>query len=336
MLAMRRSVKLLAAAGLLVAGGLVTERTAIGRMRRHEDPDLDELLDLPDGVERRDIASHDGGTLHLLEKGEGRPIVLLHGITLQGSIWSPQFHQLADTHRVIACDLRGHGRSEAGTDGFGLDMLARDLRTVLETLDLREAIVVGHSMGGMAIMQFCGDHTDVLDKRVAGLAFVATAADPVVPEPVIGAIRRFSGYSVSRIETGRRVLHYKWRDNDVSWLLCRLAFGREPTAKAVEQVRSMISSVGPESFQPSFAGILVHDAREALEATDIPSVVVVGTRDLLTPVASARGIAALMPHAELHVLRDAGHQIMQERPNELAEILLDLEATIRRHDASHR
>jgi pimeloyl-ACP methyl ester carboxylesterase len=332
---MRRSVKLLAAAGLLVAGGLVTERTAIGRMRRHEDADLDALLDLPDDVERLDIASHDGGTLHLLERGEGRPIVLLHGITLQGSVWAPQLHQLADGHRVIACDLRGHGRSEAGTDGFGLDMLARDLRTVLETLDLRDAIVVGHSMGGMAIMQFCADHTDVLDKRVAGLAFVATAAEPVVPEPVIGYVRRVAGYSVRRLESGRPVLHYKWGDNDASWLLCRIAFGKEPSAKAVEQVRTMISSVGPESFQPSFAGLLVHDAREALKVTDVPSVVVVGTRDVLTPVAHARVIAELMPHAELHVLRDAGHQIMQERPNELAEILLDLEATIRRNDTPH-
>jgi pimeloyl-ACP methyl ester carboxylesterase len=96
----------------------------------------------------------------------------------------------------------------------------------------------------------------------------------------------------------------------------------------------MISSVGPESFQPSFASLLVHDAEEVLRTTDIPSAVVVGTRDLLTPVSDARRIADCVPHAELHVLRDAGHQLMQERPHELTEILLDLEATIRRNDAA--
>jgi pimeloyl-ACP methyl ester carboxylesterase len=331
---MQRRVKLLAAAAVLAVGSVAAEKVAVGRMRRHGDDDTDRLLDLPDDVVRRDIPSHDGGALHLLERGEGRPIVLLHGITLQGSIWSPQLHLLADHHRVIACDLRGHGRSEAGDEKYGLASLANDLRTVLETLDLHDAIVVGHSMGGMAIMQFCADHPKVLDERVAGLAFVATAVRLAIPEPVIGSIRRFSGYSVNRIESGRRVLHYKWRDNDLSWALCRLAFGRHPSAKAVEQVRSMISSVGPESFQPSFAGLLVHDAQEALQATDIPSVVVVGSRDLLTPVSDARRITECVPHAELHVLPDAGHQLMQERPHELNEILLDLEATISRNDAA--
>ena len=329
---MRGRVKLLVAGGVLAAGGLVTERTAVRRMKAHHDDELDRLLDLPDDVVRRDIPSHDGGSLHLLERGKGRPVVLLHGITLQASIWAPQFHMLAGRHRVIACDLRGHGRSEAGDEKFGLPMLARDLRTVLETLDLRDAIVVGHSMGGMALMQFCADHTKVLDDRVAGLAFVATAADAVAPAPVVNYLRKLNGFNVQRIEAGRRVPHYKWRDNDLSWVLCRLAFGRNPTAKAVEQVRSMIGSVGPESLQPSFAGILLHDAKEALQVTDTPSVVVVGTRDLLTPVTGARHIADLMPHAELHVLRDAGHQLMQERPYELDEILRDLEATIRRQE----
>ena len=96
-------------------------------------------------------------------------------------MWGYQLRDLSDRCRVLAVDLRGHGESRAGSAGFGLDLLAEDLRTVLEALDLRDAIVVGHSMGGMTLMQFCADHPDVLDERVAGVVFLATA--PVIPVP---------------------------------------------------------------------------------------------------------------------------------------------------------
>jgi pimeloyl-ACP methyl ester carboxylesterase len=143
---------------------------------RARGPVDDALLDLPDGVTRHLLDTRDGGTVHLIEQGEGRPVVLLHGVTLRADAWAPQFHLLADRYRVIAVDLRGHGGSLAGDDGYGIPRLAADLTTVLDGLDLRDAIVVGHSMGGMTAMQFCGDHPDVLAHRVAGLVFLA-------PEP---------------------------------------------------------------------------------------------------------------------------------------------------------
>ena len=64
-------------------------------------------------------------------------------------MWAPQFHQLTDRYRVIAVDLRGHGESAVGSDGLGISRLADDLATLLTALDLRDAVVVGHSMGGM-------------------------------------------------------------------------------------------------------------------------------------------------------------------------------------------
>ena len=82
-----------------------------------------ELFDLPDGIVHHHLPTPDGGVVHAIEKGAGRPIVLLHGITLRSDVWAPQFHQLADRYRVIAVDLRGHGESVAGSSGFGLDPL---------------------------------------------------------------------------------------------------------------------------------------------------------------------------------------------------------------------
>ncbi|HWJ96808.1 MAG TPA: alpha/beta hydrolase, partial [Acidimicrobiales bacterium] len=101
----------------------------------------------------------------------------------------------------------------------------------------------------------------------------------------------------------------------------RLAFGDRPSKRAVEIVGEMARSIPPEALLPSLSGLIEHDAREALKATNTPSLVIVGTRDLLTPVPSARHLAHLLPDSELVVLPRAGHQLMQERPDELAELI---------------
>ena len=193
-------------------------RSGCGRIRRRpssarrrsacpapEPAPPDALFDMPDDVAHRTMATRDGGELHFIERGEGRPLVLLHGITLRADVWAPQFHQLADRYRVIAVDLRGHGTSTAGTDGYGLPRLATDVATILETLDLYDAVVAGHSMGGMTVMQFCGDHPAVLDDRVAGVVFVATRAHAVVPALVAGTVRRLGDRAQARLDAGRNI-----------------------------------------------------------------------------------------------------------------------------------
>lgn len=286
-----------------------------GRGRK---PVGDERFQLPPDTTARDLPTRDGGSVHVVERGSGRPLVLLHGITLRSDVWAPQFHDLADRFRVIAVDLRGHGASTAGTDGYGMHRLAADLATVLEDLDLRDAVVVGHSMGGMAVMAFCGDFPEVLHERVAGLVFLATRAHAVLPPYVdrIGraVVRRGQG----RVDRGRALPPRV----TVTPRAARLAFGERPSVRAVEIVAEMGQAMAPDALVRSVAGLLEHDAREALAATKTPSLVVVGTRDLLTPVPAARHLARQLPGPELVVLPRAGHQLMQERPDELA-ILLD-------------
>lgn len=285
-----------------------------GRGRRRVD---DALLDLPPGTVTHDLPTPDGGTVHAIEKGEGRPLVLLHGITLRSDVWAPQFHQLADRYRVIAVDLRGHGASQPGTDGFGIGRLGDDLATLLVGLDLHDAVVVGHSMGGMTAMQFCGDHPDVLAERVAGLVFVATRAHAVFPPYVDRGARRLVARGQALIDGGGELPARAAAGNGI----VRLAFGDHPSPKAIRLVAEMGRSMDPASLLPSVAGLIEHDARDALRATRTPSLVVVGTRDLLTPVPSARHLARQLPQSELVVLPRAGHQLMQERPDELAELL---------------
>jgi pimeloyl-ACP methyl ester carboxylesterase len=291
-----------------------SDRPDPGRARPFHD---DALYDLPDDVTSATIDTPDGGTIHYVERGSGQPLVLLHGVTLRASVWAPQFHQLTDRFRVIAVDLRGHGGSTAGTAGFGLSRLGDDLATLLEHLDLHDAIVVGHSMGGMTVMTFCAEHPDVLAARVAGVAFVATTASHVYPPLVDGPLRRLVGRGRSMVDGGRSLPGGAQVDPRIA----RLAFGQHPNPRAVRIVAKMGSTMDPAAMLASVDQMFDHDTRAALRATDTPSMVVVGTRDLLTPVPAARALAALLPDCDFVVLPRAGHQLMQERPEELADLL---------------
>lgn len=294
---------------------------------RRRGPVGDDLFDLPDGVIHHELPAPDGGVIHAIEKGKGRPLVLLHGITLRADVWAPQFHQLTDRYRVIAVDLRGHGTSKAGMAGYGIGRLADDLAALLIGLDLHHAVVVGHSMGGMTVMQFCGAHPDVLAERVDGLVFVATRAHQVLPPYVASGARAVLARGQRMVSEGRP-LPARAEVNDRA---ARLAFGDHPSKKAVHLVGEMGRSMAPEALVPSLAGLLEHDARVALRATETPSLVIVGTRDILTPVPSGRHLAHLLPRSEFVVLPRAGHQLMQERPDELAELL---DAFVARIDGS--
>ena len=310
-----------AAIGLATAGGRLLLKQSAAAIRSRSDEELDDLYELPPDVVHHEIPSEDGGALHLIERGEGRPLLLVHGITLQAGVWAPQFHLLADRYRVLAMDVRGHGLSVAGSDGFGRRIAARDIATVLDHFDLRDVILVGHSMGGMIVMEFAGDFPDLLSERVGGLVFMDTAAYQILPKPALPIAKVLGRRINARFGQGKFVPQRRFGEDDVSWVMARIAFGRNPSAKAVGQVRRFLEEVPQSTSLPSGIDLLDHDAREALKATRTPSLVLVGSMDLLTPVWAARRIASFLPYARFEVLDGAGHQLMQERPHEFADLL---------------
>lgn len=313
-----------------------TGKLLVRRQRRRPDPSAaEDFFDLTDlDVEHLHVDTRDGGRLHLLAKGDpaDRTVLLVHGVTLQAGIWRYQF-ALADRYRIVAIDQRGHGRSVAGRDGYGLDRLADDLADVLVALDLRSVVLVGHSMGGMACMRLAARHPELFHERVAAMMLVATTADPVLGVGSASAHRR----------AGTRIEHRGGRigwdrlptvvppDNDLGFGLTRLVFGEGALPHHVDVTRQMVERMDRAALHQSVVGLLANDALTGLGAITVPCVVVVGSRDLLTPVRAARRIAGALPQAELHVLHGAGHQLMLERPAELAELLDTLVARLDVH-----
>jgi pimeloyl-ACP methyl ester carboxylesterase len=281
-----------------------------------------EEADFEPPVIERTIGTDDGGEIHVLERGAGPPIVLVHGITLAARIWGYQLRDLSASHRVIAVDQRGHGRSRTGRDRADLTRLGTDLLTVLEALDIRGAIVVGHSMGGMVLLRLLADRPETLSERVAGVGLVATSGGPLGRLPywelLARTLARLASLRLRRLDgVGRGLLP----PGDLAYLIARASFGAAPQPAHVELTRTIIDDTSAAVVGELLGDVMTVDLSSRLGAVDLPALVLVGTRDNLTPPWHARGLVAALPRAELLTLPGCGHMVMLERREELAAAL---------------
>ncbi|HEX2374040.1 MAG TPA: alpha/beta hydrolase, partial [Actinomycetota bacterium] len=150
-----RGVGLLAGGLLLgVGAGVTLERTLVGRDRRREDPEAAEPFGGIRGTPAR-VASHDGTRLYVEELGQGPCLVFAHGFSLTQDAWHYQRRDLPERYRCVFFDQRGHGRSGQGRKhDYSLQALAGDLKAVLDWTGEERVVVVAHSMGGIASLQF--------------------------------------------------------------------------------------------------------------------------------------------------------------------------------------
>jgi pimeloyl-ACP methyl ester carboxylesterase len=309
----------------LSAAGYAVERRLVRRWQAGPDDVAAAGLAVPDDVVRHDVTVSDGGRLHVVERGRGRPLVLVHGVTLQSAVWALQLQGLADRYRVLVVDQRGHGRSVAGTGGYLFDRLAEDLIEVLGALGVRDGLLVGHSMGGMVAQTAALDHPARLARHVTGLVLVATAADTFLRGPVGDRVRAASS-AVSRLGL-RLAADRGWGvfpHGDLATFTARASFGADPRPPEVELTRSMIAAMDPAVMAELTASLLDFSVADRLGGIDQPTAVVVGTHDLLTPPRAARVLAAGVPGASLSVLRGCGHMVMLERPDDLARAIDEL------------
>jgi pimeloyl-ACP methyl ester carboxylesterase len=350
---------LVAGAGAALAAGWAAQHRAVARTRASGDDIAAEGLTMPEGLVHHDVDVDDGGRIHVVECGEGPPIVLLHGFMLSSALWAHQLRDLSAGHRVIAVDLRGHGRSVPGTSGFspagvpeglrpgalaadvrmsaarqgspGVRRLARDVRAVLAALEVEHAVVVGHSMGGMVALQLTQDMApDELHRRVRGMVLVSTTGGPFSRLPGYEGMVRVSGPVSSRaLSLADRVGLRTVASEDVRWWLTRLGFGADAPAAQVRFVEGLHMSTPPATLAGLVPSLAVFDLSRSLGSVDLPVLVVVGTHDRLTPPRHARRTADALPRAELVELPRCGHMPMIERRREFSRLLDEFTAKIR-------
>jgi pimeloyl-ACP methyl ester carboxylesterase len=294
-----------------------TERALVARLRHRDDPDAGESL-VPVFDEARVLDSHDGGTIYTIARGAGPVVVFCHGVTLSSRVWAKQFESFpAAGFRAVAFDSRGHGESRVGETGHSLDNLADDLRTVLEVLDLRDVVLVGHSMGGMAVQAFAIRHPDVVEERVCGLALLSTSSHNLVSDA-----RRVRGAIESVVKIGPDVGTFM-KQRNLGLLLARLGFDDDPNPSHVEATRQMLAACDKQTTREAVSALLQLDFTEELPEVDVPTLVVVGSADALTPPRDARRIAELVSGSRLVEYEGGGHMLMYERTEEVDALVMD-------------
>jgi non-heme chloroperoxidase len=277
--------------------------------RARVDPCGPSKLRLPEG-ETRTVETDDGASLAVTLAGPetGPVVVLSHCWTGHQGIWGAVARGLVlGGQRVVLYDHRGHGRSTMGRTGPTVARLGADLRTVLEQLDVHNAVLVGHSMGGMAVQSFAIDHPDAAAGRARSLVLVATAARVLnrpLPAPVVEWI----------LGEGRGAW---WQSGRRGLVVARRAVGRKPHPSHVEATLAGLVSTSAAARTGFLAAMGAMDLRAQLSSITVPVTVMVGTRDRLTPVRLGRSLANRIPGAELVILPGAGHMLPLEEPDRI-------------------
>src|SRR5262249_51207772 len=211
-------------------------------------------------------ASHDGGSIYTMSRGKGAPILFSHGVTLSTRVWVKQFESLPEQRfRCIGFDHRGHGDSECGDSGHSIANLAEDVRTVLERMDLHDAILVGHSMGGIALQAFATRHPDVAAERVRGMVLISTLAKTYLSGS--SWLRKM----FERLTGGGPSAGELMTQQNLGFFLTRVGFGRDPQASHVELVRQMIAACPKPASQEAVAARVGLDMTEELPTTRVPT-----------------------------------------------------------------
>lgn len=278
---------------------------------------------------RISVSTHDGVQLAVRSSGPAdapMTVVFVHGHCLHGGSWSSMGRHLraawGEDVRMVSYDHRGHGHSAHGpAEADTIDQLGRDLNAVIEAaVPTGPVVLVGHSMGGMAVLAYARAHPQSIGSRIVGMALIATAAG-----------------GITELGLGRLL-----RSRAVPWL--RVAVHHAPAivqkarkfGEAASRAAARWSRGGAESWLSAVAGALAgstsivtmvgflqslmeFDERESLAGLmHIPSLVLCGTDDVMTPFEHSLDIASRLPSSELVSVNGAGHSVILDRAAEVA------------------
>jgi pimeloyl-ACP methyl ester carboxylesterase len=217
-------------------------------------------------------------------------------------MWRSQIDAFRDTHRVIAPDLRGFGQSAVTEGTVTMEQFADDLAALLDALGVKEPVVLcGLSMGGYVAFQFFRKYRS----RVRGLILCDTRAIPDTPEGAAGRRK----LAATLVEKGSRAAFEAMQPK----LFAAATPERRPTV--VDEVRQMILNTSPQGMAAALRGMAERpDSTRLLPAIDVPTLVMVGDEDRISPPDEMRQIAAAIPSAWFVEVSDAGHMAPMENP----------------------
>ncbi|MFF4379805.1 alpha/beta fold hydrolase [Kitasatospora sp. NPDC001547] len=258
--------------------------------------------------------------LYYEDHGTGQPVVLIHGFPLNGASWERQSAALLDAgYRVVTYDRRGFGRSSQPTTGYDYDTFTADLHTVLETLDLRDAVLVGFSMGTGETARYVATYGS---ERIAKVAFLASLEPYLLKtddNPEGAAPKEFFDGVVAAVKADRFAFYtdffkdfYNLDEN----------LGTRISEEAVRNSWNVAASGG--AFAASAAPTTWYtDFRADVARIDVPALILHGTGDRTLPIDNtARVFHKALPAADYVEIEGAPHGLLWTHAEEVNAALL--------------
>jgi non-heme chloroperoxidase len=319
----RRLLLLGGTLALGAAAGVAYRRVRSDPLRGVPSPDEDGRTGLGWGPlarpETMTVTTPDGAALAVWDvPGEGPDaptVVLPHCWGCSHEVWLPVARRLAEHgYRVVLYDQRGHGLSSRGTVALDLPVLGEDLAAVLEATDSRDAVLAGHSMGGMTIMALATHRPEVLRARARAAVLVSTAAT----SPTNAHARTAE---MGRMVISSSVLSRLMRMPN-GHVFVRNVFGNEPVRAHMELTRQLFSGCEGGVRGDFLVAMSAMNLLEGIATIEVPTTVVVGSRDRLTLPAKAEEMVAAIARSRLVTLPNRGHMLPLEDPDAVTDEIL--------------
>lgn len=252
-----------------------------------------------------------GIQLNYQERGlpQGMPVVFIHGFPFSHAMWDPQMMALPHDVRAVSYDVRGHGQSDPGDGQYTIELFVDDLIGLLDELAIKQAVICGLSMGGYIALRAVERHPE----RVQALVLCDTRSES---DPNEGRIKR-AGQMKSVKQTGSKA----FAEGFVKAVFAEGTFTKNP--QAIKTIQGIIEATPPLVIAGTLLALAARtDTTPALAGIKVPTLIMVGEHDALTPPAASEAMHKAIKGSELKIIPGAAHMSNLENPAAFNEHLL--------------
>ena len=266
----------------------------------------DRLIRTPEGIVTF-IERPDGTRLHCITMGEGPTVILAHGIFNELRCFNIVLQHLLNRKvRVVLFDQRGHGQSSIGADGLGSRQMASDYKAILEFFDVKDGVLVGHSMGAFLAVVLAETYPSVVETRLKAMMLVSGHAGVVAK----GSVQNQLQIPLIRAGLMPRILRSQWLGRS----FIRTLFGKDVRVEYIEVTRLILAANSTKDRIALVDFQVQEDHYPALGQIKVPTIVVCGEQDRTCPRWHSERLGAEVPDARNIWLAGVGHAVVYEAP----------------------
>jgi 3-oxoadipate enol-lactonase len=227
--------------------------------------------------------------------GEATPIIFLHGVGSDKSVWAPQLAQFGNGRRAVAFDYPGYGESELAENATREDFAAAIL-TAMEELGIERAHVCGLSLGGVIAIAMHAVAPDRCASLIIADSFAAHPDGRAIHDRSIAASQSMTMRELAEARAG-------------------VLLGSAASPELLAEVIETMAAIDPAAYRLGAAAVWLADQHDRAKSIKVPTLVLVGEEDGITPPVLSEDLAALIPGSELHRIAKAGHLANAEQPD---------------------